>query len=98
MINILSCFVHILNQKMRQDLLLTSFLELHSEVNWRDSPIVVELGVDKGQSTKVFLNAIYDKPNAKLVSVDIRNCSEAVNSKVWEFVQQDSSDIQKFAN
>ena len=63
-------------------------LELHSEVNWRDSPIVVELGVDKGQSTKVFLNAICDKPNAKLVSVDIRNCSEAVNSKVWEFVQK----------
>ena len=29
-------------------------LELHSEVLRRKKPLIVELGVDKGQSTKVF--------------------------------------------
>ena len=33
-------------------------LELHKEVIKRKRPLIVELGVDRGQSTKVFLNAI----------------------------------------
>ena len=41
-------------------------LELHNEAIKREDLIIVELGVDKGQSTRVFLNAISDKINAKL--------------------------------
>ena len=35
---------------------------MHSEIASRKSPVVLELGVDRGQSTKVFLNAINNKP------------------------------------
>lgn len=68
-------------------------LELHSEVLSRKKPLIVELGVDKGQSTKVFLNAIEDKPDAKLISIDIEDCSNSIKSNRWEFIQQDSADI-----
>ncbi len=68
-------------------------LEMHKEASKRDRPIILELGVDKGQSTRVFLNAINDKANAKLISIDIKDCKEAVKSENWEFIQQDSIDI-----
>ena len=58
-----------------------------SEVVSRISPVILELGVDRGQSTKIFLNAIDGKDDAKLISVDIRDCSKAVDDKNWEFVQ-----------
>ena len=70
------------------------FLRLHQEVKLKVNPLIVELGVDKGQSTRVFLNAIEGKSNAKLISIDIKNCNSAVDSERWEFVQQDSSDIK----
>lgn len=69
-------------------------LEMHLEALKRENPIIVELGVDKGQSTRVFLNAISDKPNARLISIDIKDCKQAINSSNWEFVQQDSVDIE----
>ena len=68
-------------------------LEMHAEALKRESPIIVELGVDKGQSTRVFLNAISEKSNSKLISIDIRDCSGAIESDEWEFVQQNSIDI-----
>ena len=69
-------------------------LEMHLEALQRENPIIVELGVDKGQSTRVFLNAINDKSNARLISIDIRDCKQAIKSNNWEFVQQDSIDIE----
>ena len=69
-------------------------LEMHLEAFKRENPIIVELGVDKGQSTRVFLNAINDKPKARLISIDIRDCKQAVKSSNWEFVQQDSIDVE----
>ena len=68
-------------------------LEMHTEAFKRYSPVIVELGVDKGQSTRVFLNAIADKNNSRLISIDIKDCKDAVKSENWEFVQQDSIDI-----
>ena len=68
-------------------------LEMHAEVVSRTNPIIVELGVDKGQSTRVFLNAISGKSNSRLISVDIRDCKDAVKSDKWEFVQQNSLDV-----
>ena len=69
-------------------------LEMHKEISKRENPLIVELGVDKGQSTRVFLNAINNKIKAKLISIDIKNCKNAVKSSDWEFVQQDSADIK----
>jgi predicted O-methyltransferase YrrM len=69
-------------------------LELHNEAIKREDPIIVELGVDKGQSTRVFLNAISEKKNSKLISVDIKDCSNAAVSSQWIFVQQNSVDIK----
>jgi predicted O-methyltransferase YrrM len=68
-------------------------LEMHEEASKRSSPIIVELGVDKGQSTRVFLNAISEKNNSRLISIDIRDCKDVAKSDKWEFVQQDSVDI-----
>ena len=70
-------------------------LRLHKETELKSNPLIVELGVDRGQSTKIFLNAIDGKDDAKLISVDIRDCRKAVDDKNWEFVQQDSADIKK---
>lgn len=64
-------------------------LKLHSDALNRANPLIIELGVDKGQSTRVFLNAIDNKPDAKLISIDIEDCSSSVRSDRWEFVQQD---------
>ena len=69
-------------------------LQLHHEVSKINSPLVLELGVDRGQSTKVFLNALNSKSNAKLVSVDIRDCSKVAKSKKWIFVKSDSTNIE----
>ena len=75
--------------------LAQQLLRLHKEAESKLNPLIVELGVDRGQSTRVFLNAIDGKDNAKLISIDIKNCSNAVNDENWEFVQQDSTDIEK---
>ena len=69
-------------------------LEMHSEALKRDRPIIVELGVDKGQSTRVFLKKKKNKTNARLISIDIKDCKDAIKSTNWEFVQQDSIDIE----
>ena len=68
-------------------------LKMHDEALSRHNPIIVELGVDKGQSTRVFLNSIDGKVGAKLISIDIRDCSKAVDSDNWCFIQSNSTDI-----
>lgn len=51
-----------------------------------DNPIILELGVQKGKSTKKFLE-ICEKKNGKLFSIDIDDCSKVSNSNVWHFYQ-----------
>ena len=70
-------------------------LEMHAEVSRRKDVVVLELGVDRGQSTKAFLNAIDRKQSSYLVSVDIRDCSSVSNSDRWTFVQNDSSKVEQ---
>ena len=70
-------------------------LELHKEVLKRKSPLIVELGVDRGQSTKVFLNAIKEKEEAALISIDIRDCSKITNCSKWHFIKCDSADVNE---
>ena len=68
-------------------------LKLNKEAALKENPLIVELGVDRGQSTKIFLNAIDNKASSKLISIDIKDCSKVSSSKKWEFIQQDSADI-----
>tara|TARA_Y200000002_G_scaffold306413_1_gene262359 strand:- start:9097 stop:9852 length:756 start_codon:yes stop_codon:yes gene_type:complete len=68
-------------------------LEMHKEILKRENISILELGVDKGQSTKVFLNAIKDKQKSSLISVDIRECLNKFNFSNWQFVKSDSANI-----
>ena len=84
----------IADEKSESRFVANQLLEMHAEALKRTNPIIVELGVDKGQSTRVFLNAISEKNNSRLISIDIRDCKDAVISDKWEFVQQNSIDIE----
>ena len=70
-------------------------LRLHECASLHDSTVILELGVDRGQSTKVFLNAISQNENSHLVSVDIRDCSSISNSSNWTFVRDSSINIDQ---
>tara|TARA_Y100001970_G_scaffold286810_1_gene409884 strand:+ start:322 stop:954 length:633 start_codon:yes stop_codon:yes gene_type:complete len=49
-----------------------------------DSPIILELGVQSGRSTKKFLE-ICRKKNGKVFSVDINDCSNVSGDENWKF-------------
>lgn len=51
-----------------------------------NNPTILELGVQKGRSTKKFLD-ICKKNNGKLFSIDIDDCSNIINDKTWNFYQ-----------
>ena len=48
------------------------------------SPIILELGVENGRSTKKFLDICSNK-YGKVFSVDVNDCSSVTNDKNWEF-------------
>ena len=50
------------------------------------NPEILELGVQKGNSTKMFLE-ICKKNSGFLTSVDIDDCSNVANSPNWKFIQ-----------
>ncbi len=50
-----------------------------------NKPMILELGVQGGVSTKKFLN-ICDKNNGFLYSVDIEDCSKVSKEKNWKFI------------
>ena len=57
----------------------------------KKNPVILELGVERGGSTKAFLWFL-EKVNGKLYSVDIDNCSEISKSLNWKFVQSNDLD------
>ena len=59
---------------------------LFSIIKKIENPIILELGVQKGRSTKKFLE-ICETNNGKLFSVDIDDCSNVSNNKNWKFYQ-----------
>ena len=48
------------------------------------NPIILELGVENGRSTKKFLQ-ICKKNNGKLFSVDTKDCSKILDAPNWNF-------------
>ncbi|MGF1743144.1 class I SAM-dependent methyltransferase [Vibrio profundum] len=73
-------------------------LEMYEEVLRLPHATVLELGVDRGQSTKVFLNALDQKPSSQLISIDIRNCKDVSDSDMWTFIQSDSADVKNIVD
>jgi predicted O-methyltransferase YrrM len=56
------------------------------------NPVILELGTGKGASTTLFLQAC-EENNGRLVSVDIKDCSDISKSNRWKFVKSGSTDI-----
>ena len=54
----------------------------------RDDPTILEFGVERGYSTKKFLNFI-ESNGGKVFSVDINDCSKISDSTKWKFLQSD---------
>ena len=59
---------------------------LFKQINQMNEPIILELGVQKGRSTKKFLE-LCNKNNGQLFSVDLDDCSDLSNEKRWKFFQ-----------
>ena len=60
------------NEKSELRFAANQLLEMHAEALKRQSPTIVELGVDKGQSTRIFLNAISEKKTQALSLLILR--------------------------
>jgi predicted O-methyltransferase YrrM len=58
-----------------------------------EAPVILELGTATGASTAMF-TAACEKRSGRCVSVDIADCATASDSSLWQFVQQDSANIQ----
>jgi len=61
-------------------------------VSTRNNPVILEFGVERGSSTKKFID-FAEKNDAKIFSVDINDCSQVSNSKNWQFLQSDDLNI-----
>ena len=62
-----------------------------------DKPNILELGVQKGVSTKMFLN-LCNKNNGKLTSIDIQDCSKVSNNKRWKFIMSSDDNFDYIKN
>ena len=60
-------------------------------------PNILELGVQKGVSTKMFLD-ICHKNNGKLTSIDIQDCSGVSKSKRWKFIMSSDDNFDYIKN
>ena len=60
-----------------------------------NKPIILELGVQKGRSTKKFLE-ICEQNKGKLFSVDIDDCSNVSNDRNWKFLKTKDDNFDLF--
>ncbi len=78
------------------DILNTKFKYLIKKIENIKKPNILELGVNKGESTKIFLN-LCDKNDGHLISVDIIDCKKVSENPNWEFIHS-SDDNFKLIN
>ena len=60
-------------------------------------PKILELGVQNGNSTKMFLD-LCDKNDGHLISVDIDDCSNVASNKKWEFIHSSDDNFNLINN
>lgn len=70
------------------------YLSMHALITQLENPTMLELGVQSGNSTKLFLNALQDSDQGSLVSVDIDDCTSDADSPKWTFIRSDLADTQ----
>ncbi len=73
----------------------TQLMELHRRVSQLEAPVVLECGVDVGWSTGVLAHAVEQTPAGSLTSLDIRDCSDAIKSDRWTFLQIDDIEQER---
>ena len=69
----------------------THLMELHRRVCQVEAPVALECGVDKGWSAAVLAHAV-EQRGGRLISLDIRDCSDVIESDCWTFLQVDDTD------
>ncbi|MCY3906124.1 MAG: class I SAM-dependent methyltransferase [Anaerolineaceae bacterium] len=69
----------------------TQLMSLHRLVQQFHAPLVLECGVNEGWSSGVLAHAC-EQQAGRLVSLDIADCSSAIESEVWTFIQTDDAD------
>ena len=67
--------------------IMSEFLERKKD------PVVLEFGVERGSSTKVF-TWLAEQINGNIYSIDITDCSQVISSKSWHFFQSDDLKIE----
>ena len=69
---------------------------IFKKINKFPNPVILELGVQNGASTKRFLD-LCNKNNGHLFSVDIDDCSHVSDDKCWTFIKSrdDNFDLIK---
>jgi len=67
--------------------IMSEFLERKKD------PVVLEFGVERGSSTKVF-TWLAEQINGNIYSIDISDCSQVISSKNWHFFQSDDLKIE----
>ena len=58
---------------------------IKNKISKISQPNILELGVQKGNSTRMFLEVCEDN-NGFLTSVDIEDCSDVSDNKKWKFI------------
>ena len=57
------------------------------------NPTILELGVQEGRSTKMFLE-VCDQNDGNLISVDILDCSKVSNNPRWKFIHASDDNFE----
>ena len=71
------------------------YFTIYEKACVKNSPIVLELGTNKGKSTLMFLQAVKER-GGHVYSVDIdEQYSDLTNSPDWTFIHSDSTNIQE---
>ena len=64
-----------------------------SFISQKKRPVVLEFGVERGSSTKKFIE-FAEKNSGKVFSVDIADCSNVSNSECWKFLQSNDLNVE----
>lgn len=71
----------------------TQLMQLHRKASQCERPTVLECGVHQGWSTAVLAHAC-EATGGVLISLDINDCSDAIETDIWTFIQTDDRALE----